>query len=100
MAVPTSHGLGRTKQPDSCNARNLATASNCASFIHQCYRGKTRSRVRAATSLSNTKRLGAESDRGDKREDDEQGYYHEVSEFKWRLALCRRHRCQRGDFFE
>src|SRR4029077_7224871 len=35
IAVPTSHGLGRTKQPDSCNSRNVAAAANCLSFISQ-----------------------------------------------------------------
>src|SRR5437868_2044107 len=54
----------------------------------------------AAASLSNKNRLRPEPDRGDKREDNEQGQYHELSEFKWRLALCRCHRFKHGDFFE
>ena len=62
--------------------------------------GKNASASSLAASLLNTKRLRAESDRTDKREDDEQAQYHELSEFKWRLTLCRRHRFQRGDFFE
>src|SRR2546425_2520253 len=31
-AVPMSHGLGRTKQPDSCSARKLATTDDCDWF--------------------------------------------------------------------
>src|ERR1041385_4721618 len=29
MAEPASQGFGKTKQPDSCNSRNLAIAANC-----------------------------------------------------------------------
>ena len=50
--------------------------------------------------LSNANRLRSESDHCDKREDDEEGSHHELSEFERRLALCRRHRFQRGNFLE
>src|SRR5436305_5845846 len=39
-AVPTSHGLGITKQPDACNFRNLAMAdrwAELASFMPRSY---------------------------------------------------------------
>src|SRR5437764_9176733 len=62
--------------------------------------GKTRVRVLRCGIVIEHEAARGGSDRGDKREDDEQGQYHELSEFKWRLALCRRHRFQHGDFFE
>src|SRR2546421_399017 len=32
-ALPSSQGLGRTKHPDSCSARNAATASEAADVL-------------------------------------------------------------------
>src|SRR5437660_12838900 len=57
-AVPTFHGLGRTKQPDSCIVVNLATADDCefGSFIFAMLCWKDANANRVVQTTSNAKR--------------------------------------------